>query len=176
MSDKTNEKKRDLQKPDSTKKNKLSKEDQEIISQVKRLPLSNQQKNEIIATMEMYSGPIPHPTILAGYEALYHGAAKKIIDNGVEESAHRRGLETNRQKRRGHLAWASMIALVIVCLLFIAGSFFLIMNDHAIIGSIFGGSSFVVLVGSFLNNVEELSDNDDISTNNNKEEKNKSAK
>lgn len=150
-----------------------SKEDQEIIAQVKKMPISDQQKNDLIATMEMYSGPIPHPKILAGYEALDPGAAEKIINNGIEESVHRRKLETARQRRRGRLAWASMIALVIVCILFIIGSFFLIMNDHTIIGSIFGGSSFVVLIACFFSNIEQLSNNNDISTN--KENMEKSA-
>ncbi len=150
-----------------------SKEDQEIIAQVKKMPISDQQKNDLIATMEMYSGPIPHPKILAGYEALDPGAAEKIINNGIEESVHRRTLETARQRRRGRLAWASMIALVIVCILFIIGSFFLIMNDHTIIGSIFGGSSFVVLIACFFSNIEQLSNNNDISTN--KENMEKSA-
>ena len=150
-----------------------SKEDQEIIAQVKKMPISDQQKNDLIATMEMYSGPIPHPKILAGYEALDPGAAEKIINNGIEVSVHRRKLETARQRRRGRLAWASMIALVIVCILFIIGSFFLIMNDHTIIGSIFGGSSFVVLIACFFSNIEQLSNNNDISTN--KENMEKSA-
>ena len=75
-------------------------------------------------------------------------------------------METARQRRRCHLAWASMILLFIVCVIFMLGSFYLIMNGHKIIGGIFGGSSFVVLAGSFLNNIDELSKNDDISTNN----------
>lgn len=95
-----------------------NKADQEIIDQVKKLPISEEKQKDIIATMEMYSGPIPHPKILAGYQALYPDAAKEIIENGLDESRHRRQLETARQKRRGHLAWASMILLVIVCLIF----------------------------------------------------------
>lgn len=160
----------------SDEKDIKDKNDQEIINQVNQLPISNDKKNDIIATMEMYSGPIPHPKILAGYEALYPGAAKKIIDNGVAESEHRRKMETSRQKRRGHLAWASMIVLVIICLVFMIGSFYLIMNGHKIIGSIFGGSSFIVLAGSFLNNISELTSNTDISTAQNKtEDEDKSA-
>ena len=96
----------------------ISKADQEIIDQVKKLPISEEKQKDIIATMEMYSGPIPHPKILAGYQALYPDAVKEIIENGLDESRHRRQLETARQKRRGHLAWASMILLVIVCLIF----------------------------------------------------------
>ncbi len=56
-----------------------------------------------------------------------------------------------------------MILLVIVCLIFMIGSFYLILEDHKIIGSIFGATSFLTLVGSFIGNINELSGNDDIS-------------
>ncbi|MGQ5708843.1 DUF2335 domain-containing protein [Lactobacillus sp. PSON] len=150
---------------EKTEKEIDDKNNQEIINQVKKLPLSNDEKNNIIATIDMYSGPIPHPKILAGYEALDHGAAKEIIDNGIEESKHRRKLETARQKRRGHLAWASMIILALVCLIFMLGSFYLILNDHKIIGGIFGGSSFLIFVGYFFNYIDKLTSNNDISVN-----------
>ncbi|MFQ6761015.1 hypothetical protein [Limosilactobacillus reuteri] len=76
------EKKQDHNLPKTNKDNtqkQISKDDQEIIDQVKKLPLSEKQQEDIIATMEMYSGPIPHPKILAGYQALYPNAAKRII-------------------------------------------------------------------------------------------------
>ena len=41
--------------------------------------------------------------------------------------------------------------------------FYLILEDHKIIGSIFGATSFLTLVGSFIGNINELSGNDDIS-------------
>lgn len=43
-----------------SKRNKLAK----MINQVKKLPLFEKQQEDIIATMDMYSGPIPHPKIL----------------------------------------------------------------------------------------------------------------
>lgn len=153
-------------------KKELSQNDKEIIAQVRSLPLTNEEKDNLIATMEMYSGPIPHPKILAGYQALYPDAAKKIIDNGIEESIHRRKLETIKQKRRGRLAWVSMIFLVVFCILFILCSFYLILKGHKIIGSIFSGTSFIIMVGSLLNNINELSDNNELASEN--KDKNKS--
>lgn len=147
-------------------KKSIDKEDQEIIDQVKKLPISDEKKHDIIATMEMYSGPIPHPKILAGYQALYPDAAAKIIENGLEESRHRRQLETARQKRRGHLAWGSMILLFVLCVLFIFGSFYLVLKNHPVIGSVFGGGSFITLVGTLMSNLTELTKKDDISNNN----------
>ena len=152
--------------PETIKNNsqeQISAEDQEILDQVKKLPISEEEQNNIIATMEMYSGPIPHPKILAGYQALYPKAAEKIIENGLDESRHRRHLETSRQKRRGRLAWASMYLLVFVCLLFMGGSLWLISTGHTIIGTFFGGGSFITLAGSLMNNITQLSSNDDIS-------------
>ena len=42
------------------------------------------------------------------------------------------------------------------------GSFYLILKGHKIIGSIFGATSFLALIGSFMSNINELSGNDDI--------------
>ena len=153
----------------SDKANQLSDTDQEILDQVKKLPISEEKKNDSIATMEMYSGPIPHPKILAGYQSLYKNAAEEIIENGLEESRHRRTLETARQTRRGHLAWASMIILAFFSVAFIIGSFVLIVNGHEVIGSIFGGGAFITFAATFLNNITELTSNDDIASS--KEEK-----
>jgi uncharacterized membrane protein len=67
--------------------------DIEVIEAVKKSDIPEPKKEEVIATMEMYNGPIPHPDILAGFDKLDKGAAKKIIDNGIAESLHRRKME-----------------------------------------------------------------------------------
>lgn len=133
----------------------------EIIDKLENMP--KDEKDDVIATLEMYSGPIPHPKILEAYQKLYPDAAKKIIENGLEESSHRRTLETARQKRRGRLAWATLISLVVIILVFIVLSFLLIMNGHKIIGSIFAGTSFLVFIGTMTDLVPVLSAKDDIS-------------
>lgn len=149
----------DLSKTDDFS-NKLS-NDSDLLDQVEALP--EKKRQEMMQTLEMYSGPIPHPEILEGYEKLDPGAAKEIIDNGVQESQHRRKMETKRQARRGHLAWATLICLTVIVFLFIAGSFYLILNNHEIIGSIFGGGSFLALLGSWVDQVPMLTAKDDIS-------------
>lgn len=145
--------------------------DQEILDRVQALP--SKEKKEILASIEMYSGPIPHPKILAGYEKLYKGAAKKIIDNGVEESNSRRYLELKRQKRRGHLAWFSLIFAALLTALFIILSYLLIMNGHNILGGAFGGAGFISLIGVFANSVNTLSGNDDLNSNHDKDDEKK---
>ncbi|WP_395345560.1 DUF2335 domain-containing protein [Levilactobacillus parabrevis] len=140
----------------------------DILDKLENLPSEDQEK--IIATMEMYSGPIPHPAILEGYEKLYPGAAKEIIENGVQESQHRRKLETKRQARWGRLAWFTLGSLVLVTILLLVGSFVLIMNNHRIIGTVFGAGGFLVFLGSLVDQVNALSGKDDISTDKNDED------
>ncbi|WP_087741769.1 DUF2335 domain-containing protein [Levilactobacillus zymae] len=134
----------------------------EILDKLDALPKKD--KEQIIATLEMYSGPIPHPAILQGYERLSPGAAKRIIENGVQESEHRRMLETTRQKRRGRMAWFTLISVVVITGLLLIGFYLLIMNDHAIIGSIFGAGGFLTFLGSLVDQISTLSGKDDIST------------
>lgn len=90
--------------------------DQSIIDQFESFNISKKDKERMIATLSMYSGPIPTPALLAGYENLDKGAAKKIIDNALAESEQRRKLEYPRQKRRGRMAWFSLfiVALFVV--------------------------------------------------------------
>lgn len=90
--------------------------DQSIIDQFESFNISKKDKEQMIATLSMYPGPIPTPALLAGYENLDKGAAKKIIDNALAESEQRRKLEYPRQKRRGRMAWFSLfiVALFVV--------------------------------------------------------------
>lgn len=151
--------------------------DTELIDKVEALP--KEEKRKLTMSLSMYSGPIPHPDILKGYENLYDGAAKKMIDNGLEESVHRRTLETERQKRRGSLAVVSLIALILFTILLLVFSFLLIINDHAVIGTVFGLGDFFWFVGKMDESVDKLSSNNDLNSNNNddsdddKEDKNK---
>ena len=153
---------------DSTEES-LPTSDQELLDKVQALP--RERKQEMVAHLEMYSGPIPHPNILKGYEELDTGAAKAIIKNGLAESDHRRNLETKRQKRRGNLAYIMLFGSLVLCLLFILGSFMLIMNGHTIVGSIFGGTSFLFLVGSMVSLVNDLTENSDLHSHDHKDNK-----
>lgn len=137
--------------------------DEELIDKVEALP--KEEKRKLTMSLSMYSGPIPHPDILKGYEKLYSGAAKKMIDNGLEESVHRRTLETKRQKRRGSLAFVSLFALILFTIMLLIFSFLLIINDHAVIGTVFALGDFFWFVGKMDESVDKLSSNNDLNSN-----------
>lgn len=138
--------------------------DEELIDKVEALP--KEEKRKLTMSLSMYSGPIPHPDILKGYEKLYSGAAKKMIDNGLEESVHRRTLETKRQKRRGSLAFVSLFALILFTIMILIFAFLLITNDHAVIGTVFAFGDFFWFVGKMDESVDKLSSNSDLNSNN----------
>lgn len=120
----------------------------EVIDKFEKL--EPEQKQQIITTMEMYNGPIPHPNILKGYEELDVGSAKKIIDNGIGESTHRRSIENKIVSHNAHQFYVKYFMAFFLCLIFIGLSFYLILNDHKIIGSVFAGTSFLIIIGMFL--------------------------
>lgn len=156
------------QKPSKKLENDIKKKsdkdslDEQILDQIQKSEMPKETKKEIMAYLEMYSGPIPLPDILEGYPKLYPNAAKEIINNGVEESRHRRRLEVARQKRRGWLAWTSLIVVSIVTILCICISAFLVMQRHSVAGSIFGGIGVFTLFGGVVGNIDDLTKNDDL--------------
>ena len=46
---------------------------------------------------QVFEGPTPHPDVLERYDALVPGTAQRLIDLAVEESHHRRTLESQAQ-------------------------------------------------------------------------------
>ncbi|MFT8465282.1 MAG: DUF2335 domain-containing protein [Liquorilactobacillus satsumensis] len=129
----------------------------EAVDKLKKLPLHQQE--QAIAKLEMYSGPIPHPDILKKYDDIDPGAAKLIIDNGVEESKHRRKMEIDAmeysQKDVKRRDWMGFVLGILGILI----GAFLIWLGHTVTGSIFSGVSLVMLVGLFLGKSEN--DNQD---------------
>ncbi|PWS24065.1 DUF2335 domain-containing protein [Enterococcus faecium] len=122
----------------------------EILDKVDKMEPEDQAQT--IMTLEMHYGPIPHPDILKKYKELDKGSAKLIIENGVQESVHRREMEklalekSVRDKRRGQYL-GFLIGLIVIMT-----GFWLINNNHPITGTLLSGTSLLGLVGSFTGN------------------------
>lgn len=94
----------------------------------------------------MYNGPISHPKVLEGYDKLDPGSAKRIINNGIEESIHRRKMEVITLKHITRSFYFRFILAFILAILFGLGSFYLVLNNHPIIGSTFVGATLISIV------------------------------
>lgn len=137
----------------------------------KRLP--QEEQHEVMQKLEMYSGPIPAPHILEQYDKMDPGAAKQIIDNGVEESHHRRQMESkileDQKKTRFRRDWMGfLIGILSIC---VGG--FLIYKDHYVVGSIFSGVSVLGLVGLFLGEQTDQQEESEESTDQQENQENK---
>lgn len=140
------------------------KDNEEVVEVLDKLDrLDPEEKETVIATMEMYRGPIPHPNILEGYEKLHPGAAEKIINNGIGESEHRREMENKMLKQHSKEFSTKYYLAFILCIIFLLASFYLILEGHVITGSVFAGTSFLVTIGTFLgnNNTEQNGNNNE---------------
>lgn len=94
--------------------------DGELLDNLKGL--DEEQKTEVMATMEMYSGPLPHPSILKQYKDLYPQAAEEIIKNGLAESKHRRRLENSRVWTKLLLSAFALVVFAVLSYLFLKWS------------------------------------------------------
>jgi len=101
-------------------------------------------------SMRHYSGPIPHPDTLRGMEEVVPGSASQIIQMAVDQSTHRRQLETTvvnsqtKQSGNGQI-FGFIIAMVIILI-----SGFLIYTGHDTAGSILGTVDIIGLVSIFV--------------------------
>lgn len=147
----------DTKTPKSTNEVVTNNELEEIIDKVERLPESKRQV--VLQKLEIYQGDLPHPDILKGYNELYPEAAKKIIDNGISETEHRRKMEEKYLNGNISAHKLGQIFGFIVALVIVLSGVFLIFTGHGISGTLLTGTTAVALIGLFTNG-NKPSDND----------------
>lgn len=118
-----------------------------------RNQLSSSQPSAEIATVTQsvsFSGPLPHPALLAKYNEVIPNGAERIMAMAERQSAHRESLEAQvvagnvaSQARGSHYAF-------IICLVTIVGGFVLIGMGRSIIGVSAVIGSLATLAGVFI--------------------------
>ena len=104
-----------------------------------------------------FSGPLPPPSLLQGYENIQPGFAERIVKMAEEESSHRKEQEQKELDadiKFGHRDYTErrlgqILAFLIVIIMAGLGSY-LAMNGKEIVGSVFGGPAIVSIVLAFL--------------------------
>lgn len=110
-----------------------------------------------------FSGPIPDPRTLKGYAEVDETAPKKIIDNFIAESDHRRSYEDKALEATKGDNRLRLILATIVCLAMIVFGAILAMTDHPVVGSLFAGTTLASVLGAYLrpsSNDDKQNDND----------------
>lgn len=111
------------------------------------------------AISQQYSGPIPPPSMLEGYDRVQSGFAERIVSMAEREQEHRHQLENrgvqgaiDKDKRSQRYALSIVIFLASLC----AG---LIFSGHDIAGSVLGGTTLVGTVALFITGKKEAKSN-----------------
>lgn len=110
---------------------------------------------EIVGTrIESFSGPLPHPDILAGYEATLPGAAERILAMAEKEEAHRHELELIQANADSRDSKAGIrAAFIIEMTLILAGAILVVISPNitgSITGAVFAGGGLAGIATPFI--------------------------
>ncbi|NEW65206.1 DUF2335 domain-containing protein [Tuanshanicoccus yangjingiae] len=124
-----------------------------VVEEIERLPF--EQQEVVFQRLEVYHGDLPHPNILKEYVMLYPDSAKKIIDNGIKESEHRREMEKDYLNKK-HIEFkrGQTMGFVLALVMTLIGAY-LIATDKTLAGSILSGVTALGIVGLFTRNDNE---------------------
>ena len=110
----------------------------------------NNSKAVIAMKQQTFSGSLPSPDILRGYEAICPGAADRIIKMAEKQSDHRQMLELNTITTNNQTLSRGQVFAFIIALtgLIVAGVLGFVGRETS--ASIIGGSSLLGLVSAFI--------------------------
>ena len=100
--------------------------------------------------IEIYFGPIPHPSIIEGYERIYPGAAAIIFDQLQKQSDHRRQLEKIKITSDAESNPRGTYCGLAIGLASIAATCFMTYMGHPWPATVFGTGGIASLVGVFI--------------------------
>ena len=111
--------------------------------------------------LSSFTGPLPPPEVLAGYDGIEKGFAERIIVLAEKQAEHRMACdkklvyETADSSKRGQ--WFGFI----IAILFLAGALALGFTGHEWLAGVIGGGTLISVVTVFLTNRPKKSEEND---------------
>jgi uncharacterized membrane protein len=109
-----------------------------------------QPQEQRILHAQRFTGPLPHPDILRGFESVQPGAAERIIRMAENEAIHRQSLERGGLRAYVNNERLGMFCALIVCIIALVGGFYCILNNHPTAGTILSATPLGVIVVAFI--------------------------
>ncbi len=109
-----------------------------------------QEEQGIQAIYRQFSGPIPPPQILSGYDQVQAGFAERIVAMAEKEQAHRHGLEIQALTSSISIQKRGQIFALLLSLLILSISGFLIYDGKELGGSVLAGATLTTLAYIFI--------------------------
>lgn len=119
------------------------------MSQQNKRPSQTARPNSIIHA-QSFSGPLPHPDVLAGFENVQPGAADRIIKMAENEAAHRHSIERSGQRSFIMSERIGMFCALLICFLALGGGFYCILKGHPIAGTVTTSTPIAVIAAIFI--------------------------
>ena len=125
-------------------------------------PIDEKKKETVVSVshQESFSGPIPHPSILAGYEKVLPGLAHRIMMMAETQSKHRQKLES------GVITWDKIKSAIGLVFAFFIVIFALFLSYKIVIigkpyfAGFIAAFPLVAIVGAFIYQTRDRSDSD----------------
>lgn len=109
---------------------------------------------QAISTTEQYSGPIPHPKIISGYEEILPGAADRILSMAEKESQHRHDMDDKFHKTDSRDSLLSIVSAFILTAILAVGGIVIILKIPETWGTVTGflmtGGSVATVLTTFI--------------------------
>jgi uncharacterized membrane protein len=97
-----------------------------------------------------YSGPLPHPEILGGYEKVLPGSADRVFKMAEKQQDHRISIENKLVNAENQRGFAGLIFGFLIATCGLAGSVYLGSNGNTAASGILSGGTLASLVAVFV--------------------------
>lgn len=115
-----------------------------------------------------FSGPLPPPSVLEGYERALPGSAEKILEMAMKEQQHRHTLEhAEQQEESAHIQRGQRFGVTVALATLAAAVLIVIYGDSVatgVIGSLLGVGGLATIAGAFIHVSRKQESTDEEST------------
>jgi uncharacterized membrane protein len=129
------------------KSKEISNVPEELIEKLPNLPKGTRKQVQTLIA-ESFSGPIPHPYIIEGYEKVLPGSADRILSMAETQAKHRQDLEILRMKSDIRNERIGMVLSFIMILTVLLVGTILLLNNKQVEGlaTLLGGGGILVAI------------------------------
>lgn len=116
-------------------------EPEEVVEILDKSDIADDDKLKImkcVTSVEHFSGPIPHPSIIAGYEQILPGSADRILKMAETQIQHRHSIEDKMSSADSRDSLLGIIAAWTICIACLIGGGFLACKAPNVVGNVCG--------------------------------------
>ena len=110
--------------------------------------------SSIIAQAEYYSGPLPHPAMLAQYDSILPGAPERILAMVEAQGRHRQQLEEYALKAEHHRSMTGVVLAGVMVLAMLGTAGYALYLNLPNVALALAGTPIVTIAGAFIYGTE----------------------